>query len=416
MTRNQTKILLRVSFFHFMLFSMLVYLLHPLHTIFAARISSQRSPDTHFTHLANLTPHFLPLTSFQLRGIDGPYRTSGNLILGDDNSPYLFHGIARDNLEYFCKSDGHYTQQDLAYLGLGDISARATYWGANTVRLPLSENFWLYGSPSQNCSPDEYQALVKQVVDILTGLNLNVIINLQWTNAGGQSTGAGDAWAMPDVDSKIFWQQVADMYKNYNNVLFELFNEPHPTNHNWACWRNGCQVINDSTGPTGHDHSRFTYQAVGMQAMFETVRKTGANNLVIVAGMGWGYDLSQIPTYHLIGSNIVYDTHPYPYSGKLSSDWDHAFGNISATYPVISAESGQYDCGTDYISQLINYFDTHNISWIGWAWVVSNGSICHYPQLVSSYTGKPVPGMSAWEYQHLKNYLTLLANEEIPIK
>jgi hypothetical protein len=130
-------------------------------------------------------------------GIDGPYRTSGNLILGTDNSPYLFHGIARDNLEYFCKSDGHYTQQDLAYLGLGDTSARATYWGANTVRLPLSENFWLYGSPSQNCSPDEYQALFKQVVDILTGLNLNVMINLQWTNAGGQSTGAGDAWAMP---------------------------------------------------------------------------------------------------------------------------------------------------------------------------------------------------------------------------
>ncbi|HEY6407449.1 MAG TPA: hypothetical protein VIY29_08275, partial [Ktedonobacteraceae bacterium] len=125
---------------------------------------------------------------------------------------------------------------------------------------------------------------------------------------------------------------------------------------------------------------------------------------------------SQIPAYHLVGSNIIYDTHPYPYSGKLSTDWDHAFGNISATYPVVSAESGQYDCGTDYISQLINYFDTHNIGWVGWAWVVSKGNVCHYPQLIRDYTGKPVPAMGAWEYQHLKSYLTLLAHEEIPVR
>src|SRR5436190_530849 len=52
---------------------------------------------------------FLPLTKFQLRGMDGPYHTQGNLILGADNQPYLFHGIARDDLEYFCKGDGHYT-------------------------------------------------------------------------------------------------------------------------------------------------------------------------------------------------------------------------------------------------------------------------------------------------------------------
>jgi endoglucanase len=360
---------------------------------------------------------YLPLTSFQLRGIDGPYHTSGNLIFGADNSPYLFHGIARDDLEYFCKGDGHYTQQELAYMGLGDTSAQATYyWGANTVRLPLSENFWLYGSPSQNCSPDQYQALVKQIIDILTSLNLNVIINLQWTNAGGHSTGAGDAWSMPDTDSRVFWQQVAVIYKDYDNVLFELFNEPHLFSNSWTCWRNGCLIMNDNAGRTGHDRGHFTYQAVGMQTLLDTVRKAGANNLAIVGGIGWGFDLSQIPTYHLDGINIVYDTHPYPYTGKQPINWDTAFGTVSATYPVISAESGEYDCKTGFMSQLINYFDAHNIGWIGWAWLVTDGNPCYYPQLVSNYTGKPVSGMGTWEYQRLKAYLNILANEEVPIR
>src|SRR5439155_14988561 len=88
-------------------------------------------------------PHFLPLTKFHLRGIDGPYHTKGNLILGADDYPYLFHGVARDDLEYLCKGDGHYTARELGYMGLGDNTAKETYWGANVVRLPLSEGFWL---------------------------------------------------------------------------------------------------------------------------------------------------------------------------------------------------------------------------------------------------------------------------------
>jgi hypothetical protein len=48
--------------------------------------------------------------------------------------------------------------------------------------------------------------------------------------------------------------------------------------------------------------------------------------------------------------------------------------------------------------------------------VVYYGNVCHYPQLISGYTVKPVSAMGAWEYQHLKSYLTLLAHEEIPVR
>lgn len=368
-------------------------------------------------HIANPpTTPFLPLSSFHLRGIDGPYHTKGNLILGVDNQPYLFHGIARDDLEYLCTSDGHYTQQELAYMGLGNNTAHATYWGGNIVRLPLSENFWLYGSTVQSCSPTHYQTMLKSIVDTLTSLNLNVMLDLQWSNAGGQSQDAGDAWAMPDQDSVTFWHQVAGTYKNYKNVLFELFNEPHMFPSSWQCWRNGCQIIKDYSGPGGHDHGRYSYQSVGMQTLLDTVRQSGATNLAIVGGINWGFDLSQVPTYHLSGTNVVYDTHPYPYGDKQPAHWESAFGKVSSTYPVISAESGEYDCKTTFVNQLLDYFDAHNIGWISWAWVPPVGDACTYPRLVVDLNGFPTTHMGLYIYQYLHTYIALSAGEEIPYK
>src|SRR5579884_1684922 len=77
----------------------------------------------------------------------GPYTVKGNLILASDGQPYLFHGVGRDGLEYSCWGDGHFDAQELSYMGSGTNTYAVTYWGANTVRLPLSEGFWLNGQP-----------------------------------------------------------------------------------------------------------------------------------------------------------------------------------------------------------------------------------------------------------------------------
>lgn len=363
---------------------------------------------------------YLPLAKFRLQGIDGPYHTQGNLIIGADNKPYLFHGIARDDLEYDCGADGHYTQQELAYMGAGKSTAQAVYWGANLVRLPLSESFWLYGNPSIGCSAASYQALLKQVVDTLTTLHLNVLLDLQWTDAGKQTASvqdyAGDAWAMPDQDSVTFWQQVATIYKSSPNVLFEVFNESHEYS-GWPCWRNGCLITKDSSGGTGHDHHAFTYQGVGMQTLVNTIRQAGANNLVLVAGRDWGYDLTGIPAYHLDGSNIVYDTHPYSsYGEKRPAKWDIDFGDLSATYPVMSAESGEYDCKSTYVTPLLEYFDAHDIGWVTWAWVTPNVDACTYPRINNTLTGVPAPGLGQFVHNYMQTYVQMLAGQEIPVK
>ena len=82
---------------------------------------------------------------------NGPYRVQGNVILGADGKRYLFHGIGRDSLEYSCRGDGHFDAQELSYLGWGTNTKTVTYWGVNTVRLPLSEAIWLHGQSSESC-------------------------------------------------------------------------------------------------------------------------------------------------------------------------------------------------------------------------------------------------------------------------
>jgi len=364
--------------------------------------SSIRARNTAIASSA-LATSSLPYNEFA----NGPYTVQGNAILGVDGKRYLFHGVGRDSLEYDCKGDGFFDPQHLGYMGPGVNTSNGTYWYANTVRLPLSESYWLKGYPTAQCTAAQYQGLVKTTVDTLTSMHLNVILDLQWTDAGGQAAGGGAAWQMPDNYSVTFWQQVAAIYSSYSNVLFELFNEPHPGS--WSCWAAPCTITNDTSWVSDCVCTQtFTYQSVGMQSLVDAVHGTGAQNLVLVAGMNWGYDLSQITTYPITGPNVVYDTHPYPYYAKQPPDWDAAFGNVSNTYAVISAENGEYDCGTGYLSQLYSYFDAHMIGWVGWSWV-SVGSICKYPQLISDYSGTPSANTGILIYQYLRAYASVPA-------
>src|SRR5258708_7452413 len=223
---------------------------------------------------------------------NGPYKTLGNSILDTNGHAFFFHGVGRDGLEYSCTGDGPLDAGHLALMGPGTNSSTGTYWWGNTVRLPLSEGLWFNGSAPQQCSANQYHTLVKQVVDTLTSLKLNVILDLQWADAGGQSGAGGGPWPMPDAHSVTFWQQVASIYSSYSNVLFELYNEPHPSS--WTCWKAGCSTTDTRYSNDCGCNKTLTYASVGMQALVTAVRGTGANNLVLVAGNNWGYDLSQI--------------------------------------------------------------------------------------------------------------------------
>src|SRR5215831_3149486 len=138
-------------------------------TIGAFAFTPLSSLWTHLSNTAARAASSLPYHEFA----DGPYTVKGNTIVGADGKQYLFHGVGRDSLEFDCNGDGFLDSTHLAFMGPGTSGPGGTYWYANTVRLNLSEGFWLHGEAAQlNCTPANYQTVVKNTINALTALKL----------------------------------------------------------------------------------------------------------------------------------------------------------------------------------------------------------------------------------------------------
>jgi aryl-phospho-beta-D-glucosidase BglC (GH1 family) len=235
-------------------------------------------------------------------------------------------------------------------------------WNANVVRLSVNQAFWLNTAPKVSMA---YAAELARVITAIEKAGMDVIVDSHRSSTG----------YMADANSVVFWKEVATVYRDDPHVLFELFNEPHDIS--WDLWLKG------GTAPNGS-------VVHGMQELYNAVRSTGANNLVVVGGLNWAYELSGIATHRVVGNNIVYATHPYNYPGKQPSDWDRAFGALAATDPIIATEFGNYDCSKGYYQAFVDYARAHKISWTAWAWYPGG---CGFPGLITDSNGTPnAPG------------------------
>jgi aryl-phospho-beta-D-glucosidase BglC (GH1 family) len=313
---------------------------------------------------------------------------SGNKIMRN-GSPFRFVGVNRDTLEWGsvnydgCGGDEHFLDSDFDAV---------KSWRATAVRLPLAQQAWL----GRTCPASAYQAMVEDAVRRINARGMYAILDLHWTDAQGNNKCdytycVSGQQPMPDADSIVFWRQVAQRYAGWSGVMFGLFNEPHDVS--WSCWRDGGCDVTPSPG-TG---SIWTYKAAGMQQLYDAVRSQGAQNLVLVAGLDYAYDLSGISAgASLNGSGIVYDTHVYTAFHSDVTDWNQHFGQLAATYPVSASEFGTNDCSADPITKLLNYFDApqgqaqNAISWTAWSW--SAPGSCQQPSVINDWTGTPIGG------------------------
>jgi hypothetical protein len=314
------------------------------------------------------------------------YYVQGNRVLDANGAPHLFRGMDRPSLEW---SPGG---QNLAQT---DYENMAAVWNANVVRITLNQDFWINDPANPQYSPG-YATLVHQQVEDAEAAGLDVILDLHWSDQGDFAKGAacmnsgGCQQCMADTNSVTFWQQVAAAYKDDGHVLFELYNEPYKIS--WSTWLNGGMTGSGCTNNGGSTAQDFL--AVGMQDLYETVRATGAQNLVVIGGLNWAYDLTGVPENRVKGYNIVYNTHPYSFkcggSGNCTpAQFAQYFGFLAATDPVIATEFGDNDCSAPFYETFTNYAQANGIHWTAWAYFVGG---CSFPALISNWAGDAVPG------------------------
>lgn len=321
-----------------------------------------------------------------LPAVDGPLHTSGNEIVQANGHPVTLEGVVLEGLE----NSGVLADTGVTY----DAVVEAKAWGANFVRVPLGEQFWL----SSNCDyVSSYESTVDEVVHWITSMGMVALLDLHANTVGGCEAGTEHNMA-DEAQSPTFWSEVAGRYGNPTSaeydplVAFDLYNEPHSISS--SVWLNGGET-------TDYYSPNQTYEAAGMQQLYDSVRAAGSQNLVFISGNNWANDP---PSQLVSGTNIVYAVHYYtcpsaaPPSCTNANPYDPAqdldlWVPLSASEPVMVTEFGwPSNASETYIANVIAFAEEYGWGWSAFAWQEeANGGGFDFETWMSDGTAEPEP-------------------------
>ena len=282
-------------------------------------------------------------------------------------------------------------------------------WKSNCVRLPVNESFWFGTSAYQSDGGAAYRAAVDKIVTLAANRGAYIALDLHRFRA-------------PKAEHISFWKDAAKRYANHPAVLFDLFNEPHGIS--WEVWRNGGWVgeagkVDESAFLTAEEKKKNQgFESVGMQALVDAVRSTGAKNVVIAGGLYWANDLTGIESeaiekgeaksYRLDekgGDGIMYAWHTY--------HWHKGWARIlpvAAKHPIFLGEVGaapreemtfipmeQKEDWRTFVPDMLGFIQKYRINWTGWCFHPKAG-----PCMIENWDYEPTPYWGEFALRALK--------------
>ena len=305
-----------------------------------------------------------------------PLQVRGNrLVSVKDGKEVWLQGVAIASMEWTAGGENI----------MKSVEHTTKVWGVNVIRLGLTRSFWFGVGPWQGDQGRGYRALADQVVKYAQQNGVYVVIDLhEYRAASGMHA--------------HFWRDVATRYKNHPGVIFGLLNEPHGIS--WKEWRDGGELgeAKEKEGVFSENQANVgAMESIGMQALVDVIRKTGARNLLTASGLDWGYDLSGILEGYALtdtedGQGIMYETHVYPWK----SNWQKSFLDAAEKYPILVGEVG---CQPDkmpwetvlvdphtWYPDMLGCIQKYRLNWTAWCFHPSSS-----PCLISDWDYTPTP-------------------------
>ena len=209
-------------------------------------------------------------------------------------------------------------------------------WNTNCVRLAMYtyEN----GGYCTDGDKEYLRSLVSSGVDYATQLGMYVIIDWHVLQDQNPLTYKDEA--------KKFFDEMSKKYANYDNVIYEICNEP-----------NGSGSWNDIK----------TYA----NEVIPVIRANSPNSVIIVGTPTWSQDIDQAAASPLSFNNIMYTLHFY---AATHTDWlrSRMESCINSGLPVFISEFGMCDAsGNGAIDEYQSnewkkLIDKYNISYMCW--------------------------------------------------
>jgi endoglucanase len=339
---------------------------------------------------------------------DGPgaapaLHVHGNRLVTETGATYRLLGVNRSGGEFACIQGRGMWDGPMDH---SSVTAMRS-WNVRAVRVPLNEECWLgtAGVPAGGVSGAAYQQAVKDYVSLLVAAGINPILELHWSwgrytffSAGCWDEKATCQKPMPDARyTPAFWTSVATTFKGNDAVLFDLFNEPYPDWATltldkpgaWRCWRDGGSCFG------------IGYQVAGFQTLVNTVRATGATNVILLGGLTYANDVRQWLRYRPTDptGNLAAAAHVYNFNACNNvSCYDSQLAPVAAVVPLTITEIGQDGCAHGFIDTLMTWADAHGVGYLGWTW--NTWDCAKGPALVTDYAGTPT-GFGAGLKSHL---------------
>lgn len=296
---------------------------------------------------------------------DNTYLTHGKLSVNGKNLvdkngvPFQLYGLSYHGLQWF----GKYVNRDT-------IIAVQNNFGNNVIRLACysSEGGYSEGGYTMKAN---YKKYIDTAIKTAAEIGLYVVVD--WHMLGAENVNDKNPLYYME-DAKEFFEYVASTYKDYDNVLYEIMNEPCGST-TWA----DCKKYANTIIPI--------------------IRKY-TDAIVLVGNPHWSADLNSVVKSPLEGySNIMYTLHFYADDFKDPSQVINAY---SKGFPVFITEYGFMDSDGDgdlnYTSgeNWLKVLDERKISYIAWNISNSGGS--------SSILKKGNPTMTEFVDDNLKEW------------
>ena len=265
-----------------------------------------------------------PAVAGACRHVSGPFRRVQYMIMGAGGQRYIPYGISVTGLGN-PNWKIHHAGDD------AEISAAATSWCSNTVRLQIFQ-YALLGPGKTGVTVNKtFLGLIEGEVTTALNAGLDVVINDQ-TEGGGNPNGLG----MPTAQTEAFWKVMAGVYRSSPDVIFDLFNEPRragfPTEAGtWRFWKHG-----------GTYHG---YHFIGMQPLARYIRGLGARNLFWIEGPHTAGTLDEVIGHQITRAGpLEYGiNHPGGVNVRHdSADWYARFGYAVKKVPMTDTEWTNY--------------------------------------------------------------------------
>ena len=303
---------------------------------------------------------------------DTPYQQNGKLsvngrdLVNQNGEKFQLYGLSTHGLQWFSK-----------VVNKDTLTAIRNNFGNNIFRFALYTDEDGYCDGSEAVKKRMLETLEKGI-EIATDLGLYVIVD--WHMVGAENVLDKNPLTYLE-EAKEFFSYISNKYKDQDNILYEIMNEPNGST-TWA------------------DCKKYANEVI------PCIRKN-TDAIILVGNPKWTADLNSVMKDPLTGyKNIMYTYHFYAADHSNTSQVVKAY---DSGFPVFISEFGFMESSGDGAISPTNgnkwkqVLDSRNISYVAWNISNSPGSASIFKYNTSNLSDVSDSNLKEWGV-YLKNW------------